>query len=189
MIFPQFGIVLALVVLWAIVVGKLATYLVEFVDPPRLPAWLETALRLIPSWRLFGQRRGSYDLRLAVIDWVETAPSQRDQHVQERPTRPLSTVLLNSSGRPRAMLRRIARPLIAVYETDGAEAASRTPNAAVLARVGAGEVRLHHPVDAADRAFTVLIILDRGFHAVEPVEAIVEIGPYRVGDVRAGAVA
>ena len=138
--------------------------------------WFDTLSRRVPAWRLFGQSTGSFEIRIAVAEQHDgEAPSLEVEPVRRR--RPWDWAF-NPDSRYRAFRRRAANSLIETSVRFGELEAMANPFAEQIRSIGA--LMLPSPSEGSPRStYWVIVIVDRGYYAASPPEALVQLGPYQ----------
>jgi hypothetical protein len=164
-----------LVFLWAIVGSKVLVMGVRLCRPVAAPRWLRPIEAAVPTWQLFGQAGGTYDLYAIVGDHSGDEPEHF--HDSSATMRRWYSPITNPHARYRSLLREALRT--AAYDhLNGRSQANNGVVVPLLERAGRWEVRTAHPRDYHERRFSVYVVIDQGHFGSTAPEARVALGPY-----------
>lgn len=167
-----------LAVVWAAIALKLLGPLARGGGQAGIRSRVRRAAARVPSWRLFGQSVGVFDVRLAVEDEPASADGlPADVHVEPRRGRRAVDALVNPWARPRALRRRAAHAIVESVERGRDPHDDHLLFVTQLAREGDAVVREHHTGE--DRIYRVYVVIDRGWYSASPPEARAQLGPFR----------
>ncbi|MEY9850679.1 hypothetical protein ABH923_000357 [Leifsonia sp. EB41] len=166
---------MTLAILWAIVGSKILAIGVRLCRPVAAPRWLRPIEAVVPTWQLFGQAGGTYDLYAIVGDRIQGETEHF--HEASAAMRGWYSPIINPNSRYRALLREALRTA-AHDHVSGRSQAHNEVAASFLKRAGQWEVRAAHPRDFHERRFSVYIVLDQGHFGTTAPEAHAALGPY-----------
>lgn len=165
-----------LVLLCVAIVGKVLVSAIRRLRPTYRPRWLLILERLVPSWRLFGQRGGSFDLYPVFGDRV--GGGDEHIHLSNGQTRRWFHPFVNPYSKYRFMVRETMQIALFHHLSGLTNRPKNLGATALLESITKDASRQLHPNDYQTRQINLYVVFDRGHHSTDTPEAKLVLGPF-----------